>query len=40
MLNKRTEFELWLAEVLNALGLVAFGVVVVAGAWCVQNWRP
>lgn len=35
----RTEFELWLAELLNALGLVAFIGVVVAGAWLWQNWR-
>ena len=35
-----TKLELTVADVLNALGLAVFWAVVVAGAWCVQNWRP
>lgn len=33
-----SEFELWLAEVLNAGALVVFAAVVVAGVWLAQNW--
>lgn len=38
-MRRITVFESWLAEVFNALGLVAFGAVVVMAAWLAQNWR-
>jgi hypothetical protein len=38
-MTRRTELELWLAELFNALGLVAFGAVLVLGAWLAGNWR-